>query len=64
MQTEAYVFSGKDIAATFCAIFIPPVAVAIETGCSMDLLLNFLLTLLGWFPGAVGFEQLFLFRFF
>lgn len=33
------------------AILLPPLAVLIETGCSVDLLINVCLTLLGWIPG-------------
>lgn len=36
----------------FCIIF-PPIAVAMETGCSCQLLLNVILTLLGWIPGMI-----------
>ncbi|CAG8764392.1 3295_t:CDS:1, partial [Dentiscutata erythropus] len=43
-----------DCAADFCevilAIFLPPVAVFLKRGCSTDLLINILLTLLGWIP--------------
>ncbi len=35
------------------AIFIPPLAVGIRTGCSGTFCLNLLLTLLGWIPGMV-----------
>lgn len=35
------------------AILLPPVAVAIERGIGGSLLLNILLTLLAWLPGAI-----------
>jgi len=35
------------------AIFLPPVAVGLERGLSGSLLLNILLTLLAWLPGAI-----------
>ena len=35
------------------AIFLPPVAVGLERGISGSLLLNILLTLLAWLPGAI-----------
>ncbi|GJJ10174.1 hypothetical protein Clacol_004400 [Clathrus columnatus] len=35
------------------AILFPPAAVAIMTGCSCDLLINILLTILGYFPGHI-----------
>lgn len=36
----------------FCVIF-PPIAVLMETGCSCQLLLNIILTILGWLPGMI-----------
>lgn len=35
------------------AILLPPVAVALERGLSPSLLLNVVLTILGWIPGAI-----------
>lgn len=35
------------------AIFLPPLAVALRTGCGAQLLLNILLTILGWIPGVI-----------
>jgi len=35
------------------AILLPPIAVFLERGISGSLLLNILLTLLGWLPGAI-----------
>ncbi|BGP41597.1 plasma membrane proteolipid Pmp3 [Rhodotorula kratochvilovae] len=35
------------------AIFFPPLSVFLERGCGSDFLLNFLLSCLGFFPGAV-----------
>ena len=34
-------------------ILIPPVPVAIKEGIGLQLLLNILLTLIGWLPGVV-----------
>lgn len=34
-------------------IFLPPVAVALKEGLGLQLLLNILLTLIGWLPGVV-----------
>lgn len=34
-------------------IFLPPVAVAVKEGIGLQLLLNILLTLIGWLPGVV-----------
>ncbi|TFL04355.1 UPF0057-domain-containing protein [Pterulicium gracile] len=44
---------GSDIIAVLLALLFPPVAVALIAGCSCDLLINFLLTLLGWIPGTL-----------
>lgn len=35
------------------AIFLPPIAVALERGLSGSLVLNIVLTLLAWLPGAI-----------
>lgn len=35
------------------AILLPPIAVLLERGIGMTLLLNILLTLLAWLPGAI-----------
>ncbi|RKF58520.1 Plasma membrane proteolipid 3 [Erysiphe neolycopersici] len=35
------------------SLFFPPLGVFIVAGCSTDLLINILLTLLGFFPGIV-----------
>lgn len=35
------------------AIIFPPLVVAIETGCGIDLCINLLFTLLGWIPGIL-----------
>jgi uncharacterized membrane protein YqaE (UPF0057 family) len=35
------------------AVFLPPIAVLVETGCSGALLINILLTILGYIPGIV-----------
>lgn len=35
------------------AILLPPVAVALERGAGQSLVINILLTILGWIPGAI-----------
>lgn len=35
------------------AIFLPPIAVFLERGLGLSLLLNIVLTILGWLPGAI-----------
>lgn len=35
------------------AILLPPVGVFLATGVSLALLINILLTLLGWLPGVI-----------
>ncbi|KAF6767596.1 Proteolipid membrane potential modulator [Kalmanozyma brasiliensis GHG001] len=44
---------GSDIVLILVAIILPPAAVAFITGCSCDLMINILLTLLGYFPGHI-----------
>ncbi|ORX39711.1 hypothetical protein BD324DRAFT_614691 [Kockovaella imperatae] len=44
---------GSDILLIIVCILFPPAAVAFITGCSCDLLINVLLTLLGYIPGHI-----------
>ncbi|RCI06462.1 hypothetical protein CU098_012909 [Rhizopus stolonifer] len=46
-------YTGRDIALFIIAFFFPPVAVAIKTGCSIDLLINICLCALGAVPGII-----------
>ena len=38
---------------TVLAVVFPPLPVLLETGCSTSLLLNVVLTILGWLPGVI-----------
>ncbi|KAI5983153.1 hypothetical protein EDC04DRAFT_2839196 [Pisolithus marmoratus] len=42
---------GSTVLLIIVAIIFPPAAVAFMTGCSCDLLINVLLTILGYIPG-------------
>ncbi|KAI0777273.1 hypothetical protein BD413DRAFT_467812 [Trametes elegans] len=42
---------GSDVLLIVVAILFPPAAAAFITGCSCDLLINILLTILGYIPG-------------
>ncbi len=42
-----------DLVTILLCIFLPPVAVALKHGIGLQLLLNILLTLLGWIPGMI-----------
>jgi len=44
---------GSDVCLILVAILFPPAAVAFVAGCSCDLLINILLTILGYFPGHI-----------
>ncbi|KAH7909006.1 hypothetical protein BJ138DRAFT_1156274 [Hygrophoropsis aurantiaca] len=44
---------SSNIVLIVVALFFPPAAVAIMTGCSCDLLLNIVLTCLGYLPGEI-----------
>ncbi|KAN0063067.1 hypothetical protein ACQY0O_004230 [Thecaphora frezii] len=44
---------ASDIILILLAIFFPPASVAFLTGCSCDLIINFLLTILGVLPGTI-----------
>ena len=41
---------NSDIIKIILAIFLPPVGVFLERGCGADLLINILLTILGYIP--------------
>ncbi|KZS97093.1 UPF0057-domain-containing protein [Sistotremastrum niveocremeum HHB9708] len=44
---------SSDILLIIVAIIFPPAAAAFITGCSCDLLINILLTILGYIPGHI-----------
>ena len=44
-----------DILLVILAIILPPIPVFLRTGCSQQLLLCIILTLLGWIPGTSPF---------
>lgn len=46
-------YSGRDISLFIIAFFFPPAAVGIKTGCSVDLLINICLCVLGAIPGII-----------
>ncbi|RAL61876.1 hypothetical protein DID88_002939 [Monilinia fructigena] len=45
--------SSADVFAYLVAIFIPPLAVFLKTGCGVDFLINICLSILGWIPGVI-----------
>jgi uncharacterized membrane protein YqaE (UPF0057 family) len=52
----------KTLLLILITIFIPPIGVFLVAGCGMDLFINILLTLLGYFPGHIhAFYLLFVF---
>ncbi|KAL1920650.1 uncharacterized protein VTP21DRAFT_1027 [Calcarisporiella thermophila] len=46
-------FTLTDICKIACAIVLPPLGVFLERGCTADLAINILLTILGYIPGIV-----------
>ncbi|PSS20399.1 hypothetical protein M430DRAFT_41711 [Amorphotheca resinae ATCC 22711] len=46
-------FTSSDICKIILAIILPPLGVFLERGCGADLLINILLTILGYFPGII-----------
>ncbi|KUI52514.1 Plasma membrane proteolipid 3 [Cytospora mali] len=46
-------FTGSDIFKIILAIILPPLGVFLERGCGADLLINILLTILGYIPGII-----------
>ncbi|KAL9715063.1 plasma membrane proteolipid Pmp3 [Leucoagaricus gongylophorus] len=45
--------TGSDICKIIFAIVFPPLGVFLERGCCADLLINILLTILGYIPGII-----------
>jgi uncharacterized membrane protein YqaE (UPF0057 family) len=43
----------KDLLALILAILLPPVGVLIKEGLGVQLIINLLLTLFGYFPGVI-----------
>lgn len=43
----------SDICKIILAIVLPPLGVFLERGCGADLLINILLTILGYLPGII-----------
>ena len=43
----------KDLVAMLLAIFLPPVGVAVKEGLGLQLIINVVLTLMGYFPGII-----------
>jgi uncharacterized membrane protein YqaE (UPF0057 family) len=46
-------FTGSDICKIIFAVILPPLGVFLERGCGADLLINILLTILGYIPGII-----------
>lgn len=44
---------NSDIIKLIFAVILPPVGVFLERGCGADLLINILLTILGYIPGII-----------
>ena len=49
----AIVFTLWGILSLILAIFLPPIGVLMHNGCGKDLLINILLTILGYIPGII-----------
>ncbi|KAG2225895.1 hypothetical protein INT45_006591 [Circinella minor] len=43
----------SDICKFILAVVLPPLGVFAERGCTVDLLINVGLTILGWIPGVI-----------
>lgn len=46
-------FTASDICKILLAIILPPVGVFLEVGCTGQLFLNIILTILGYIPGII-----------
>ena len=49
----AIVFTCWGILSLLLAIFLPPLGVLMHNGCGKDLIINILLTILGYLPGII-----------
>lgn len=45
--------TGNDLVKIILSVIFPPLGVAMETGLSKQLLINILLTMLGFIPGII-----------
>ncbi|VDN59260.1 unnamed protein product [Dracunculus medinensis] len=45
--------TATDCPKVCCSVIIPPIGVFAEKGCSIHLLINIILTLLGYIPGLI-----------
>jgi len=45
--------STSDVLLYFLALFLPPLAVFLKTGCDSNFLINICLSILGWIPGVI-----------
>ncbi|KAF7952982.1 hypothetical protein EAE96_006204 [Botrytis aclada] len=46
-------FTASDICKIILAVILPPLGVFLERGCGADLLINLILTILGYIPGII-----------
>ncbi|KAK6414964.1 plasma membrane proteolipid Pmp3 [Elasticomyces elasticus] len=46
-------FTGSDIVKIILAVVLPPLGVFLERGCGADLIINIVLTCLGYIPGTI-----------
>lgn len=44
---------GSNVLLYILALFLPPVAVFLRTGCDSNFFINILLSILGWLPGVI-----------
>jgi len=45
--------STGDVFLYLLAIFLPPLAVLLKTGCDSNFIINIALSILGWIPGVI-----------
>ncbi|TKA63457.1 Plasma membrane proteolipid 3 [Friedmanniomyces simplex] len=46
-------FTGSDILKIILAVILPPLGVFLERACGADLIINIVLTCLGYIPGII-----------
>ena len=53
LRTVLTIVYNSDVVRIICAILLPPLGVWSKRGCNADLLINILLTILGYIPGII-----------
>ncbi|KAL0584481.1 hypothetical protein ABG067_005660 [Albugo candida] len=53
LETSRMAITFGDIPRLICSVLLPPLGVFFQVGCTRDLAINILLTILGYIPGII-----------